>query len=99
MLTIHSVTRYNRYERQPTGGFNQHFQPWRPKYRFTYKAPWECRPQFSRCIISIRFSHHLVRIANTHDHELRPSAHPCRITDKRHLISCPAQNLHQAQEC
>ena len=29
-----------------------------------------------RCIISIGLSHHLVRMANTHDHELRPSAHP-----------------------
>ena len=28
-----------------------------------------------RCIISIILSHHLVGMANTHDHELRPSAH------------------------
>ena len=41
-------------------------------------------------------SHHLVRMANTHDHELRPSAHPYRITDYCHLISCPAQNLKKA---
>ena len=34
----------------------------------------------------------------THDHKLRPSAHPYRITDNCHLISCPAQNLHQSQE-
>ena len=40
-------------------------------------------------------SHHLVRMANTHDHEFRPSAHPYWITDNSHLISCPAQNLHQ----
>ena len=56
------------------------------------------RPQFSRCIISISLSHHLVRMANTHDHEFRPSAHPYWITDNCHLISCPAQNLHQPQE-
>ena len=56
------------------------------------------RPQYSRCIISISLSHHLVRMANTHDHELRPSAHPYRITDNCHLISCPAQNLHHPQE-
>ena len=55
-------------------------------------------PQFSRCIISISLSHHLVRMANTHNHELRPSAHPCRITDNCHLIFHPAQNLHQPQE-
>ena len=35
---------------------------------------------------------------NTHDHEFRPSAHPYWITDNCHLISCPAQNLHQPQE-
>ena len=35
---------------------------------------------------------------HTHDHELRPSAHPYRITDNCHLISFPAQNLHQPQE-
>ena len=38
-------------------------------------------------------SHHLVRMVNTHDHELRPSDHPYWITDNCHLISCPAQNL------
>ena len=54
--------------------------------------------QFSRCIISIILSHHLVRMANTHDHEPRSSAHPHRITDNCHLISCPAQNLHQPQK-
>ena len=37
-------------------------------------------------------------MANTHDHEIRPYAHPYRITDNCHLISCPAQNLHQPQE-
>ena len=47
------VFRNNRYERQPAGGLSQHFQLCSPKYKFTYKAPWECRPQFSRCIISI----------------------------------------------
>ena len=58
---------------------SQHFQLCSPEYRFIYKTPWKCRLQFSRCIISISFSHHLVRMANTHDHELRPSAHPgCR---------------------
>ena len=90
--------RNNRYERQPAGGFSQHFQLCSPKYRFTYKAPWECRPQFSRCFISISPSHHLVQMANTHNHELRPSSHPYRITDNCHLIFCPAQNLHQPQE-
>ena len=30
---------------------------------------------------------HLVRIANTHDHEFRLSVHPYRITDNCHLIS------------
>ena len=45
--------RNNRYERQSTGGFNQHLQLCSPKYRFTHKTPWEFRPQFSRCIISI----------------------------------------------
>ena len=29
-------------------------------------------------------------MANTHDHELRPSAHPYRITDNCHLVSCRA---------
>ena len=72
-----------------TGGFGHYFQLCSPKYRFTHKTPWKCRPQFSRCIISISISHHLVRIANTHDHELRPSAHPYQITDNCHLISCP----------
>ena len=57
--------RDNRYQRQSTGGFNQYFQLCRPKYRFTHKTPWECRPQFSRCIISISLSHHLVRMAHT----------------------------------
>ena len=33
-------------------------------------------------------------MANTHDHELRPSAHPYRITDNCHLIACPAQNIN-----
>ena len=65
-----------------------------PKYRFTYKAPWECLPQFSRFIISISLSHHLVRMANTHDHELRPSAQHYQITDNCHHTFCPAQNLH-----
>ena len=37
-------------------------------------------------------------MANTHDHELRPSVHPHRITDNCHLISCPEHNLHQPQE-
>ena len=45
--------RNNRYERKSTGGFNQHFLLCSPKYRFSHKAPWECRPQFSRCIINI----------------------------------------------
>ena len=35
-----------------TGGFGQYFQLCSHKYRFTHKTPWECRPQFSRCIIS-----------------------------------------------
>ena len=48
--------------------------------------------------VSLALSHHLVRMANTHDYELRPSAHPYWITDNCHLISCPAQNLHQPQE-
>ena len=39
-----------------------------------------------------------VRMANTHDHELIPSAHPYRIIDNCHLITYPAQNLHQPQE-
>ena len=43
-------------------------------------------------------SAYLIRMANTHNHELRPSAHLHRITDNCHLISCPAQNLHQPQE-
>ena len=33
-------------------------------------TPWECQPQFSRCLISISLSHHLVRLANAYDHEL-----------------------------
>ena len=76
----------------------EHFQLCSPEYRFIYKAPWKCRPEFSRCIISISLSHHLVQIANTHDHDFRPSAHPYRITDNFHLISCPAQNLDKYQE-
>ena len=90
--------RNNRYERQSTGGFGQYLQLCSHNSRFTHTTPWECRPQLSRCIVSISLSHHLVRMANTHDHELRPSAHPYRITDNFHLISCPAQNLHQPQE-
>ena len=43
-------------------------------------------------------SHHLVRMANTRDHKLRPSPHPYRITVNCHIISCPAQNQHQPQE-
>ena len=86
MLTIHSGLRNNRYQRQPTGGFNQHFQLCSPKYRFAHKGPWECRPQFSRCIISISLSHHLVQITNTHDHELRPSAHPDYRQQPPHLL-------------
>ena len=35
-----------------------------------HKTPWECQPQFSRCLISISLSHHLVRLANAYDHEL-----------------------------
>ena len=72
-------------KRKPTGGFNQYFQLYSPKYRFSHKAPWECRSQFSRCIISISLSHCLVRMANTRDHELRPSAHPYRNTYNCHL--------------
>ena len=85
----------NRNERQPTGVFNQHFQLCSPKRRFSHKDLWECRPQFSGCIVSISLSHHLVQMANTHDHELRPSAHSYSITDNCHIISRPAQNLHQ----
>ena len=55
----------NRFERQPAGGLSQHFQLCSSEYRFTYKAPWKCQPQFSRCIISINLSHHLVRMAHT----------------------------------
>ena len=40
----------------------------------------ECQSQFSRCIISISISHHLVRMANTHDHELCSS-----LSDNRRL--------------
>ena len=36
------------------------------------RLPGNANPHFSRCIISIRISH-LVRMANTQDHELRPS--------------------------
>ena len=90
--------RNNLYKRIPAGGLSHHFQRYSPKYRFTYKASWECRLQFSRCIISISLSHHLVQMANTHDHELRLSTHPYGITYKFHLIFCPAQNLHQPQE-
>ena len=54
---------------------------------------WECRPQFSGCIISICLSYQLVRLAITYDHELRPSAHPYRITDNSHLISLPTLSL------
>ena len=57
--------RNNRYEKQLTGGFNQHFQLCSPKFRFTHKTPWDCRSQFSRYIISLSLSHHLVRMANT----------------------------------
>ena len=82
--------RNNRYKRQPDGGLSQHFLLYSPKYRITYKAPLEFRTRFSRCIISISISHHLVRMANTHDLELRPSSHPYRITDNCHPISFPA---------
>ena len=52
-FNAHHSLRNNRYERQPNGGFNQHFQLCSPKCRFSHKAPWECRPQFCGCIISI----------------------------------------------
>ena len=61
--------RNNRYERQPAGGLSQHFQ-------IHLQGSLKCRPQFSRCIISISLSHHLARMANTHDHELRPCCLP-----------------------
>ena len=79
-----------RYARQSTGGFNQHFPLCSPKYRFTHKTPWEFRPQFTRCIIIISLSFHLVRMANTHDHKLRPSAHPYRLQTT--ATSYPAQH-------
>ena len=74
------------------------WENWVWEYRFSYKAPWECRTHFSRFIISTSLSHNLVRMANTHDHEHRPSAHPYRMTENGHLISRPAYNLHQPQE-
>ena len=98
MITIHSGTPEQPIREAITWRIRSVFQLCSPKYRFTHKTPWEGRPQFSRCIISISLSHHLVQMANTHDHELRPSAHPYRITDNCHLISFLTQNLHQPQE-
>ena len=60
--------RNNRYERQSTGGFNQHFQHCSPKYRFNHKTPWEFRPQFSRCIISITSSEWQTHTTMVSDH-------------------------------
>ena len=60
--------RNNRYERQPTGGFNQYFQICSLKLRFSYKASSEFRHQFSGCIISISLSDHLVRMSSDHLH-------------------------------
>ena len=45
--------RINRCERQSTGRFNQHFHLFSPQRRYSRKALWECRSQFSGCIISI----------------------------------------------
>ena len=60
--------RNNRYERKPAGGFSQHFQLCSPKYRFTYKASRECRPQFSRCLISITSSEWQTHTTMSSDH-------------------------------
>ena len=38
-FNAHHSLRNNRYERQPTCGFNQYFQVCSHKYRFTYKVP------------------------------------------------------------
>ena len=40
----------------------------------------------------------LASLITLSDYELRPSAHPHQITDNCHLITCPAQNLHQPQD-
>ena len=86
--------RNNRYERKQTGRFNQHLQLFSPKSKFSHKAPWGCGPQFSGSFISISLSHHLVRMANTHNDELRPSAHQYGITDKcPHILGSSYKSL------
>ena len=59
--------RSNRYKRQPASCFNQVFQLRSLKCGISHKAPCECRPQLSRYLICISLSHHLDRMANTHD--------------------------------
>ena len=82
--------RNNRYEGQPTGGFNQHFQLCSPKYIFTYKAPWELRPQLCSGIIIINLSHHLVRMAK---HTTMSSEHlPILIELRTTATSSPARH-------
>ena len=66
MLTIHSGTPEQPIREAINWRIRSVFPVCSPKYRFTHKTPWECRPQFSRCIISISLSHHLLRMANTH---------------------------------
>ena len=59
------------------------------------RLPGNADPSSPDVSLASASQNHLVRMANTHDHELRPSAHPYWITDNCHLISCPA---HQPEE-
>ena len=69
--------RNNRYERQPTGGFNKQIQLCSPKHIFNPGNSDPSSPDVSLPSASLITSSEW----HTHDHELRPSAHPYRITD------------------
>ena len=55
------------------------------------RLPGNADPSSPDVSFSISLSHRLVRMANTHDHELRPSAHPCRITET--FTSSPTRHI------
>ena len=98
MLTIHSGTPEQPILEATNCRIQSAFPALQSEIRIHSQDSLGIPTQFSKCIISISLSHHLVRMGSAHDHDLRPSAHPYRITDNCHLIPCPAQNLHQPQE-
>ena len=87
--------KFDRYERNPLRELDQWLGFWHPKLGLPNVIALQRYIKFTRCLISIILSYHLLKLANEDNSRLGSSTNPHQLADDAVLIHIATSKLRQ----